>query len=187
MDAGALGRGTQGPAVTAPLVLTLRLDVDTQGRFDALRREHFPPDRNHLDAHVTLFHAVPGRFLSRVLADADDLAPPSPLPLLVTGVRFLGRGVAYDLDCPGAAHLRAELARRWVDLLTPQDRQRWRPHVTVQNKVSPETARELSATLARAFAPTPATATGLAVWRYLGGPWEAVAEVPFATRGPSAE
>lgn len=43
-----------------PLIVTLALDEQAQARFDALRSRHFPPDRNVLDAHVTLFHALPG-------------------------------------------------------------------------------------------------------------------------------
>ena len=44
----------------APLILSAVLDARVQRRLDALRRAHFPPDRNHLDAHVTLFHHLPG-------------------------------------------------------------------------------------------------------------------------------
>ena len=44
---------------TDPLVLTLLLDADTQAWLDSLRRAHFPPERNLVPAHVTLFHACP--------------------------------------------------------------------------------------------------------------------------------
>ena len=165
-----------------PLVLTLALDPAMQARFDDLRRQHFPPERNHLAAHVTVFHALPGDRVADVLADLHDGAPIAPLPLTVSGVRFLGRGVAYDLECAGAADLRADLVARWRPWLTPQDRQRWRRHVTVQNKVEPEIARALHGRLVAGFAPEPATAPGLALWRYRGGPWEPVAEVAFAPR-----
>ena len=43
-----------------PLVVTLALDDDAQARLDALRRTHFPSDRNVVPAHVSLFHALPG-------------------------------------------------------------------------------------------------------------------------------
>ena len=42
-----------------PLIVTALLDEVAQERFDRLRREHFPPERNHLDAHLTLFHRLP--------------------------------------------------------------------------------------------------------------------------------
>ena len=165
-----------------PLIVTLLLDEATQARFDDLRRRHFPPERNHLVAHVTMFHALPGDRVDSVLADLTAAAPPEPLGLLVSGVRFLGRGVAFELEGADAVALRTSLAARWGAWLTPQDRQRWRPHVTVQNKVDAATAKALHADLAQAFAPEPAAGTGLALWRYRGGPWEPVAEVPFAPR-----
>jgi len=51
--------------------------------------------------------------------------------------------VAYTLDAPELAALRAGLAAAWEPWLTPQDRQRHAPHVTVQNKVAPAVARAL--------------------------------------------
>ena len=41
-----------------PLIVTLALDEAAEARFDGLRQEHFPLERNHLRAHVTLFHAL---------------------------------------------------------------------------------------------------------------------------------
>jgi 2'-5' RNA ligase len=163
----------------APLILTLTLDPETQARLDDLRRRHFPPERNHLAAHVTMFHALPGERLPEVTGDLEAAAPAAPLPLLVSRVRSLGRGVAYDLEGGAAVALRAELAARWQPWLTPQDRQRWRPHVTVQNKVDPDTARALYGELGASFVPVPAAATGVALWRYRGGPWEPVTRVSF--------
>jgi 2'-5' RNA ligase len=163
----------------APLVVTLLLDEDVQQRFDRLREAHFPPERNHLAAHVTLFHALPGEHLAPVDGDLAAAAARPPFDVEVTGVRFLGRGVAYTLASTELAGLRAGLAAGWAPWLTPQDRQRHAPHVTVQNKVGPAVARELHARLAAAFVPETVQARGLALWRYLGGPWEPVAEHPF--------
>ncbi len=102
-----------------------------------------------------------------------------PLPVRVTEVMSLGRGAALRLEAPEAAALRAELARGWDAWLTPQDRQPWRPHVTVQNKVAPERARDTLARLRAGFAPWDARAEALLLWRYRGGPWEALGEFPF--------
>lgn len=163
----------------APLILTLALDETTQGRLDGLRRTHFPPDRNVLAAHVTAFHALPGERLQDLVRDVRDSAPSGPVAATVTGVRFLGRGVAYDLRAPEAESARAGLARRWHPLLTAQDRQRWRPHVTVQNKVAPETARALHTQLGTAFVPYDTHAVGWELFRYCGGPWQHLLSVPF--------
>jgi 2'-5' RNA ligase len=163
----------------APLILTLLLDPASQSRFDALRRAHFPPERNLLAAHVTLFHALPGDAEQQVRADLAELARRSPFPVGVTGLRSLGRGVAYVLESGELAALHRELAARWRDHLTTQDRQPLRAHVTVQNKVPPETARTLLGQLHEHFTPYEAQAEGLALWRYLGGPWEPVAAERF--------
>jgi 2'-5' RNA ligase len=132
-----------------------------------------------LSAHVTLFHALPGEHEDAVRADLAAAARRPPFEVDVTGVRFLGRGVAYELSSPEAEDLRAALARGWAPWLTAQDRQGHRPHVTVQNKVAPEVARALHAELSAAFVPGAVTARGLGLWRYLGGPWASVVELPF--------
>ena len=162
-----------------PLVVTLLLDPAAQERFDALRRAHFPPERNHLAAHVTLFHAVPGAHEAQVRADLAQVADRPAYAVRVARVRSLGRGVAYDLRSDGLTALRGELARRWAPWLTPQDAGKREAHVTVQNKVEPAAARTLLAELATGFAPYDVTATGLGLWRYLGGPWEPVATFSF--------
>lgn len=162
-----------------PLIVTLLLDDEAQQRFDRLRAEHFPPERNHLRAHVTLFHALPGEHVDAVLADLRETADREPFDLAVTGVRFLGRGVAYSLASPELAALRAGLVMAWEPWLTPQDRQKHAPHVTVQNKVEPAVARALHERLAAQFVPYEVRARGLSLWRYLGGPWAPVAELPF--------
>jgi 2'-5' RNA ligase superfamily protein len=167
-----------------PLIVTAALAPELQERFDRLRRRHFPAERNHLAAHVTLFHHLPGEEVDAVAADlAAAVVRPAPVAEVV-GVRFLGRGVAFDLRSPEVDAVRAELARRWRDRLVPQDRGRRRLHVTVQNKVAPEVARAVHAALAAEFVPEAAAVPALELWRYLGGPWEPVSRHPFAAPAP---
>jgi 2'-5' RNA ligase len=165
--------------VTQPLIVTLLLDDAAQQRFDALRAAHFPPERNWLAAHVTLFHALPGEHRAAVGRELAAAAARPAFGLTVSGVRSLGRGVALDLVAPELIALRAGLADAFEPWLTRQDRQWSRPHVTVQNKVAPEAARALHAELTEGFRPETVTARGLGLWRYLGGPWAAEAEFPF--------
>lgn len=162
-----------------PLILTALLDEAAQQRFDRLRRQHFPPDRNVLDAHVTLFHRLPGEqeaAIGRTLATAARRAP---IPVTVAGVRSLGRGVAFALGSDELSELRSRLAREWAPWLSRQDRAKSELHVTVQNKVSPDAARALHARLAAGFVPYRVHAVGLGLWRYLDGPWEPVRAFPF--------
>jgi hypothetical protein len=165
----------------APLILTLALDRASFERLDAERRAHFPPERNVIPAHLTLFHALPGEAWAGIAARlAEAVAATPPLPLRVAGLRPLGRGVAYAVESPPLVRLRAALARDWAGWLGAQDRAGWRPHVTVQNKVAPEAARRTLAELQAGFAPWNATGEGLLLWHYRGGPWEAAGRFPFA-------
>jgi 2'-5' RNA ligase len=167
-----------------PLILTAVLDAPAQQRLDALRRAHFPPERNHLDAHVTLFHHLPGAEEAAVAEAVATAARSEPPPTVdVTGVRPLGRGVAVVLTSPRLTALRSGFARAWAPWLTGQDRAKRDLHVTVQNKVTPEAARGLHAELVAAFAPERTRAVALALWRYRGGPWEPVARFPFTGEG----
>ena len=168
----------------APLILTLKLDAESFARFDGLRREHFPARLNHLPAHLTLFHHLPGDERLAVETDLYAARPRAPLELNVTGLKLLGRGVAFALVSPGLGALRAALAHRWAAWLTPQDRQGLRPHVTIQNKVTPPEARALKERLEATFQPFTARGEALLLWRYLGGPWALEAEIPFAPAPP---
>jgi len=163
-----------------PLVLTLLLDADTQAWLDSLRRAHFPPERNVVPAHVTLFHALPGPELDAVLAAlAEEARGVAPSEARIGPPRFLGRGVALSVAVPAVEALRSRLAARWRGWLSPQDRQGWRPHATVQNKVPAERARALHAELAASLPVREGRAEGLLLWRYRGGPWEPAGRFGF--------
>lgn len=163
-----------------PLILTAGMEDAAQAHFDHLRNLHFPPERNWLSAHITLFHALPGEEREAVAQHlAQAVAGGSPITVTVESVRFLGNGVAFALSSVGLQDLRARLADRFHPWLTRQDQQGFRPHVTVQNKVPAETARTLQATLADEFTPWDFTVTGLCLWHYDGGPWETAARFPL--------
>lgn len=163
-----------------PLILTLQMEEAAFAEFDGLRRRHFPEKLNHIPAHATLFHHLPGDDPDAVIETVTALAHVQSAPeVAVTGVRFTGRGVAYALESEPLAGFRGRVAATFRDRLTAQDRQGWHPHVTVQNKVKPETARALHARLAQGFSPSRFRAPGLLLWRYLGGPWERLATIPF--------
>jgi 2'-5' RNA ligase len=164
----------------APFILTLLLDDGGFAFFDAARRRHFPPERNFLPAHLTLFHALPGDGEPRLVHDLETLCRTrARFRLTVTGLRSLGRGVAYTLESTELDALREGLVQCWKGELTAQDRQKHQPHVTVQNKVAPEVARSLLTELGTGFVPFAVTGEGLALWRYRGGPWEPVRRFPF--------
>jgi 2'-5' RNA ligase len=163
-----------------PLLLTLDLDSASAQRFEALRRAHFPPERNFLPAHVTLFHALPGEHEEAVLDELGGLcARTAPFGVRFPCLRRLGRGVAAVLAAPELLALHQRLAARWRSWLTPQDAQPLRPHVTIQNKVTPDEARALFEDLSAVWTVPDGQASGLRLWHYLGGPWALVTALSF--------
>ena len=168
------------PDSEAPLILSLMLDDAAQTYFNALRRQHFPDRINYLAAHLTLFHHLPGAELDAVSAQLHSICrTQAPLPLAVTDLRSLGRGVAFTLENEELRALHHRLQQGFAPWLTPQDQQRLQPHVTIQNKVEPAEARQLLTDLQTEFAPFGAVGTGLHLWAYRQGPWESVVVFPF--------
>ncbi|MDQ3498971.1 MAG: 2'-5' RNA ligase family protein [Actinomycetota bacterium] len=158
-----------------PLILTLKMDDPSQEMFDRLREEHFPKERNFIPAHLTLFHKLPGDREGEISSTLQALCrQQEPFPLIATGLVFMGRGVGYRLESSTLPAVRKKLAEEWWPWLGSQDRQGFRPHVTVQNKVPPEEARVLHRGLEKTFSPFRVRAEGLLLWRYLGGPWDLV-------------
>lgn len=163
----------------APIIVSALFGADDFAWLNGLRRQHFPATRNHLDAHLTLFHHLPPSVEHELKHRLADLTRGSPPSAVARGLINLGRGVAIGVHSPGLAEMRSELASAFSDLLTPQDAAGWRPHVTIQNKVQPHEARELHALLARQFSPRPIGISGLVAWWYRGGPWELLSKHPF--------
>lgn len=146
---------------------------------DGLRRAHFPPERNVLSAHITLFHHLPPSALGEVERRLKGMAREAAPAARLAEVMPLGQGVAYRIDSPELMALRDELADAFTGLLTPQDQARPRLHVTIQNKVKPAEARALAVRLAADFQPRPFAIAGLAAWHYRGGPWELAMKAMF--------
>lgn len=171
---------SEPPPASAPIIVAALFGARDQAWFDAQRRAHFPPERNHLAAHLTMFHHLPpssAAELARRLT-AETRGRPAP-PARLADVFSLGGGVAYRIDSPGLAEIRSALADAFTGLLTPQDQAGWRPHVTIQNKVTAAEARALLATLKPGFIPRPLTIAGLAAYWYRGGPWEPLSRHMF--------
>ena len=103
----------------------------------------------------------------------------APIRLDVRGPWSLGRGVAYRLVSADLDRLRRQLAEGFSPWLARQDHAPFRPHITIQNKVEPADAKQLLEQLQLEFEPFDIHAEGLLVWRYLGGPWEALEQVRF--------
>jgi len=163
------------------LVVTLRCGGPGWRQCEDLRQRFFPADRNLVPAHVALFHQLPGEELAAATTQAREISGAvQPFQLRVADVRSLGRGVAYQVESPELLLLHRKLSETWQRWLIPQDRARFSPHVTLQNKVTPAVARETLQYLQSGFAPFPVDALGIELWHYRNGPWEPAAFVPFA-------
>lgn len=159
-------------------VLTLALDEASQARFEDERQRWFPPALNRIPAHLSLFHT-----LHEEEATLDALqavaAGQHSFAMQVTEVRSMGKGVMYVLQSAEAKALHRRLSDAFQDQLSAQDRQGFRPHVVVQNKVIPDEAKKTLALLQASFRAFSVTAVGLDLWRYLGGPWHHLLRFDF--------
>jgi 2'-5' RNA ligase superfamily len=155
--------------VETTYILTAEMDGESFAWLDSLRREHFPPERNFLSAHLTLFH----RLSAAQVAQLRSLEMPrGPVMLHFDRVALLGFGVSLHVQSAELERLRNELRVGMGGEFSRQDSQSWKPHVTLQKKVPVERARELHGLLQEGFRDRAGASTGLLIWRYLGGPWE---------------
>ncbi len=160
-----------------PLLVTLGFDRATFERLDGLRARYFPPERNQIPAHLSLFHHLPGEereAIDETLARAARSS--GPIPLTFADVKRIGRGLILPARAPGLAPLRAGLARSFGPWLTDQDRQSFHPHVTIMNKAERAEVDSALDQLRAGYQPWTGRGERLLLWRYLGGPWEAVEE-----------
>ncbi|WP_188055629.1 2'-5' RNA ligase family protein [Sphingosinithalassobacter sp. CS137] len=166
---------------TAPLIVTALFGGEDFAFLDGLRRRHFPPERNLVPAHCTLFHHLApelgGELKRRLAAETRGVAAPRAM---LAGLLNLGGGVAFRIESPELEQIRDALSEAFTGMLVPQDQAGWRPHVTIQNKVEPRMARALFTELSAGFTPRPLAIAGLASWMYRDGPWEAYSRHMFA-------
>jgi hypothetical protein len=161
-----------------PLVLTARLDSDAFTFFNALRQKYFPHERNFIDAHLTLFHALPNEPAIRDTIGAMA-GTQSAFTSSVKEPVTIGKGVAFKIESPELMLLHKAFQNKWLNVLSMQDRQKLWPHVTVQNKVTPAEAQQLLQQLRYNFIPFSIVVNGLQIWEYLDGPWRLVETVSF--------
>lgn len=167
--------------MNAPVIVSALFGRRDQAEFDALRRAHFPPERNVLPAHLTLFHHLPPSVLDELKRRLNAATRGVRAPVAqAAGLMSLGRGVAVRIESPDLTAIRRDLCEAFAGLLTPQDAGGWRPHVTIQNKVQPSIARLLLKALSADFRPHAVEIAGLASYYYRGGPWEPISRHMFA-------
>jgi hypothetical protein len=168
--------------MNGPIIVTATFGNGDNGWIQSLRQMHYPRELNRVPAHLTLFRQLPPsleRELGQRLAAHARAAAPQAW---IGGVMDLGEGSALTVRSEELEDIREDLASALHGLLMPQDQTAWHPHVTVQNKVEPKEARKLQQAMRGRYEGRPLAIKGLAMWRYLDGPWEAVRDYPFRGR-----
>lgn len=164
----------------APIIITAQMGFADQAWANALRTRHYPTGRNHVDAHITLFHHLPPAHLPEIKSRLAMITREYPAPRAwLSDVIRLDRGVAYRAESPELLSIREILAQALRGLLTAQDQGIPRLHITVQNKAAPAAARALHTQLSRIFEPRALIISGLTAQYYRGGPWQAIQSWSF--------
>lgn len=132
-----------------------------------------------MPAHLTLFHQLAPSLELELRHRIGEFAALPPPRAVLTGIMDLGQGTAFRVESDELEDIRADLADAFRTMLMPQDKAPWRPHVTVQNKVQRHEAIALQKVLQLGSFPRPLGIHGLALWRYVDGPWEPVRDYPF--------
>ncbi|KAK3115058.1 hypothetical protein LTR53_005977 [Teratosphaeriaceae sp. CCFEE 6253] len=168
------------PEDEAVYVVTLLTDRPHHDRMTRLRTRYFPRHINKLDAHLTLFHALPGSKLkSSIIPTLQDVAQQTtPFKILATKPFRLKYGIAISVaktqGVMQAQAVHAALQQRWLDqgFLSEQDRGGCRIHYTIMNKVDDEfEVLKAFGEVQDSFEPDSGTAEGLGLWRYDRGWW----------------
>jgi hypothetical protein len=167
--------------LSGPIIVAAIFGRDDFLWFNAERTRHYPPERNHVPAHLTLFHHLPpsalGDLSARLKSECKERAPVAS----VSGIMGLGTGNAYRIDSPQLDDTRWRLAEAFEPLLIPQDRADWVAHVTFQNKVKPSVAKATKDMVTAEFRPRRIAIIGLAAYHYRDGPWEEIAGYAYGS------
>ncbi|KAL1297314.1 hypothetical protein AAFC00_004865 [Neodothiora populina] len=162
-------------------VLTFLTSKSHHDTMTSLRKKYFPPHLNKLDAHLTLFHALPGDALSSdIIPTLQSVArSTSPFPLNASRPFMLGKhGIAIAVPKTKggepAAQIHETLQAEWMEMLSPQDAAKggFRAHYTVMNKVDDESVVQKGfEEIKGGWEGCEGVVEGLSLFRYERGRW----------------
>ena len=165
--------------MAGPLIVTADFAPPDFAWLEGLRRSHYPAEHNRVPAHLTMFQGLPPSAVEEVKRQLALHSAERPPRATVAGLMNLSSGVAFRIVSDELEAIRLSIADHFHGLLCGPDAAGWRPHVTIQSKVTPKQAKALLAELERDFRQRPLGIFGLSVHRYRGGPWETVGSFPF--------
>ena len=153
-------------------ILTLKTDQKHYEHMTELRKSYFPPGLFKVNAHVTLFHALPQSHLAAIEADISTIARYT-IPFVIHAIQphLLGiQGVVLHVQSKRATSIYNHLRDQWLRFLSRQDRI-FKPHYLVQNKVDKATAETTLEALRRKFLGSSGVVEGLSLHRHDRGFW----------------
>jgi hypothetical protein len=165
-----------------PLIVTADFAPPDFAWLEGLRRAHYPAELNRVPVHLTLFQGLPPSAIEEVKHQLALHSAGHPPRANIAGLMNLSSGVAFRVVSEELEVIRESIADHFHGLLCAPDAAGWRPHVTIQNKVSGKQAKALLDELERDFRPRALGIAGLSVHRYRGGPWETLSRYSFRGR-----
>ena len=161
------------------LIVTADFSPTDFAWLEGLRRAHYPAEHNRVPVHLTMFQGLPPSAEEEIKQQLALHSAGPPPRATVAGLMNLTGGVAFRVVSDELEFIREAVADHFHGLLCAPDAAGWRPHITIQNKVSAKQSQALLDQLDRDFRPHPLGIAGLSVHHYRGGLWGTLARYPF--------
>ena len=166
-------------------ILTLWTDPGLHSAMNKLRVQYFPSHLNKLEAHITLFHALPeSKLQPEVLPAIEELAArTAKFEVAATSPFKIKKGIAIgfpkDHGGNGSRSIHRTLVEQWKDFVSSQD-SHFNAHYTVMNKVDDQgKVDEAFQEVQSGFKAYFGEAEGLSLWKYHRSGWEHVRNLEF--------
>jgi hypothetical protein len=146
----------------------------------AIRNKYFPPERNTLRAHLTLFNALPeGKMTSSIVPLLEEVAAENgPFKIRVKRPFKMGGGFAVNISPsdgpPPLQNLVGKLQGTWKEegFLSDQDASKRRIHYTFMNKVTDkQKVDDAFNEFTESWTGDEGVVDGLELWKYSRGKW----------------
>ncbi len=152
------------------LIITLKIDDESQTFFNEKRKQYYPAYANFVDAHITLFHKLPSD-KNMVHETMLQLCNTKAFYMQVVGIKNIENFVAYDILSTTLQNIHADMQSVFANMLNEKDREILWPHVTVQNKGTVYKSFKTHEKLLADFKPFNITAIGFTTWFYAKKQW----------------
>jgi 2'-5' RNA ligase len=179
-DPSSYQRPKTGSANEARYVLTLRTDRAHHDRMSAMRDKYFPPERNTVRAHLTLFNALPeSKMKSSIVPLLQEVAAATgPFRIRVKRPFQMKEGFGVNMSPregpPPLKDLLVKLRGTWKEegFLSDQDSAPRGMHYTLMNKVSDKEKLEAAfEEFKESWTGDEGIVDGLELFRYHKGRW----------------